>query len=46
MISKAAIPASHALLARTLREAHFNPHLHYHPEYQLFVVTEGTHKER
>ena len=42
MISKAAIPAFHALLVRTLREAHFDPHLHYHPEYQLFVVTEGT----
>jgi AraC-like DNA-binding protein len=42
MISKAAIPAFHALLVRTLREPHFDPHLHYHPEYQLFVVTEGT----
>ena len=42
MISKAAIPAFHALSVRTLRETHFDPHLHYHPEYQLFVVTEGT----
>jgi len=42
MISKAAIPAFHALLVRTLREPHFEPHLHYHPEYQLFAVTDGT----
>jgi AraC-like DNA-binding protein len=42
MISKAAIPTFHALLVRTLREPHFDPHLHYHPEYQLFVVTEGS----
>lgn len=42
MISKAAIPSFHALLVRTLREPHFDPHLHYHPEYQLFTVTEGS----
>lgn len=42
MISKAAIPAFHALLVRTLHAPHFDPHLHYHPEYQLFVVTSGT----
>lgn len=42
MISKAAIPEFHALLARSLREPHFDPHWHFHPEYQLFVVLEGT----
>jgi AraC-like DNA-binding protein len=42
MISKAAIPAFHALLVRDLREPHFDPHWHFHPEYQLFVVLEGT----
>lgn len=42
MISKAAIPEFHALLVRDLREPHFDPHWHHHPEYQLFVVLEGT----
>lgn len=42
MISKAAIPAFHALLVRDLREPYFDPHWHFHPEYQLFVVLEGT----
>lgn len=42
MISKAAIPDFHALLVRDLREPYFDPHWHFHPEYQLFVVLEGT----
>lgn len=42
MISKAAIPAFHALLVRDLQELYFDPHWHFHPEYQLFVVLEGT----
>lgn len=42
MISKAAIPDFHALLVRDLHEPHFDPHWHHHPEYQLFVVLEGT----
>lgn len=42
MISKAAIPDFHALLVRELREPFFDPHWHFHPEYQLFVVLEGT----
>lgn len=42
MISKAAIPDFHALLVRDLREPHFDPHWHHHPEYQLFVVLEGS----
>jgi AraC-like DNA-binding protein len=42
MISKAAIPAFHALLVRALSDAHFDPHWHFHPEYQLFAVLEGT----
>lgn len=42
MISKAAIPSFHALLVRTLREPHFDPLMHFHPEYQLFVVAQGT----
>lgn len=42
MISKAAIPAFHALLVHDLYEPFFDPHWHFHPEYQLFVVLEGT----
>ncbi len=42
MISKAAIPAFHALLVRDLRDPYFDPHWHFHPEYQLFIVLEGT----
>jgi AraC-like DNA-binding protein len=42
MISKAAIPEFHALLVRHLHEHHFDPHWHFHPEYQLFMVLQGT----
>jgi AraC-like DNA-binding protein len=42
MISKAAIPEFHALLVRHLRDPHFDPRWHFHPEYQLFVVLQGT----
>jgi AraC-like DNA-binding protein len=42
MISKAAIPAFHALLVHDLCEPHFDPHWHFHAEYQLFTVLEGT----
>lgn len=42
MISKAGIPDFHALLVLDLREPHFDPHWHHHPEYQLFVVLKGT----
>jgi AraC-like DNA-binding protein len=42
VISKAAIPAFHALLVRRLRDPYFDPHWHYHPEYQLFIVWGGT----
>jgi AraC-like DNA-binding protein len=42
MIPKVGIPEFHALLVRHLREPHFDPHWHYHPEYQLFVVLQGT----
>ncbi len=42
MISKAAIPEFHALLVRDLREPFFDPYWHFHPEYQLFLVLEGT----
>lgn len=41
MISKAAIPAFHALHIRNLREPYFDPYWHFHPEYQLFMVLEG-----
>ena len=42
MISKAAIPEFHAILVRRLRAPYFDPHWHFHPEYQLFVVLKGT----
>jgi AraC-like DNA-binding protein len=42
MISKAAIPAFHALLVREMHDPHFDPHWHFHPEFQLFAVLEGT----
>ena len=42
MISKAAIPAFHALLVRQLTDSRFDPHWHFHPEYQLFTVLQGT----
>lgn len=42
MISKAAIPEFHALLVDELHEPYFDPYWHFHPEYQIFVVLEGT----
>lgn len=42
MISKVAIPEFHALLVRHLIDPHFDPRWHFHPEYQLFVVLQGT----
>jgi AraC-like DNA-binding protein len=42
MIPKAAIPEFNALLVRHLREPRFDPHWHFHPEFQLFLVLRGT----
>ncbi len=41
-IRKSPIPPDHVCVVNDLRDAHFDPHWHFHPEYQLFVVLEGT----
>ena len=41
-IQKSAIPAARAFALKELREPHFDPNWHFHPEYQLFLVLEGT----
>lgn len=40
-IQKFAIPDARVFVIRDLREPHFDPNWHFHPEYQLFVVLEG-----
>ena len=41
-IRKSPIPPNHAFIIKDLKEPHFDPNWHFHPEYQLFVVLEGT----
>jgi AraC-like DNA-binding protein len=41
-LQKSPISPEHALEARLLQAPHFDPNLHFHPEYQLFTVLEGT----
>jgi AraC-like DNA-binding protein/quercetin dioxygenase-like cupin family protein len=41
-LQKSPISPEHALEARLLHAPHFDPSLHFHPEYQLFTVLEGT----
>lgn len=41
LIHKSPIPESKTFVIKNLRERHFDPELHSHPEYQLFVVLEG-----
>ncbi|PGH41953.1 MAG: AraC family transcriptional regulator [Candidatus Nephrothrix sp. EaCA] len=41
-ISKWAIPDSKIMVVKKLVEPHFDPTYHSHPEYQLFLVLEGT----
>ena len=41
-IRKSPIPASKTFLIRELIEPHFDPNWHFHLEYQLVVVLEGT----
>ena len=41
-LQKSPISHDHALEVRLLRDPHFDPNLHFHPEYQLFTVLEGT----
>ena len=41
-LQKSPIDANQAFEIRLLRDAHFDPNWHFHPEYQLFVVLLGT----
>lgn len=41
-LQKSPIPASHAFIARRLDDPFFDPNWHFHPEYQLFIVLEGS----
>lgn len=41
-LQKSPISTDHALEVRLLQAPYFDPTLHFHPEYQLFTVLEGT----
>lgn len=41
-LQKSPIPASRVFVIKELEEPFFDPNWHFHPEYQLFVVLEGT----
>lgn len=41
-LQKSPIPTTHAFIARQLDDPFFDPNWHFHPEYQLFIVLEGT----
>lgn len=41
IVQKSAIPSAKMLVVKQLKELHFDPNLHLHPEYQLFLVVKG-----
>lgn len=41
-LQKSPIPENHALIAEVLEQPIFDPNWHFHPEYQLFMVLEGS----
>ncbi len=41
-LQKSPIPGNHALIAEVLQQPIFDPNWHFHPEYQLFMVLEGS----
>lgn len=41
IVQKSAIPTTKMLVVKQLKELHFDPNLHLHPEYQLFLVVKG-----
>lgn len=41
-LQKSPIPHSHAFVVKELKDPHFDPNWHFHPEYQLFVAMKGT----
>lgn len=41
-LQKSPIPGNHALIAKVLEQPIFDPNWHFHPEYQIFMVLEGS----
>jgi AraC-like DNA-binding protein len=41
-LQKSPIPLNHALIVKILEQPIFDPNWHFHPEYQLFMVLEGS----
>lgn len=41
IIQKSSVPDTKVFVVKQLEEQHFDPTLHLHPEYQLFLVLEG-----
>ena len=41
-LQKSPISPDHSLEIKLLREPHFDPNWHFHPEFQLFIVLQGT----
>lgn len=41
-LQKSPISPDHSLEVKFLSEPHFDPNWHFHPEYQLFIVLQGT----
>ncbi|MEA1784518.1 AraC family transcriptional regulator [Arenibacter sp. GZD96] len=41
-LQKSPIPVNHALVVHYLEQSFFDPNWHFHPEYQLFMVLQGS----
>lgn len=41
-LQKSPIPSAQAFVVKLLEDPYFDPNWHFHPEYQLFIVLEGT----
>ncbi|HKK74100.1 MAG TPA: AraC family transcriptional regulator [Saprospiraceae bacterium] len=41
-LQKSPIPASRVFVIKELVDPYFDPHWHFHPEFQLFIVLEGS----
>jgi AraC-like DNA-binding protein len=42
ILKKSLEAADHSFMVKELKEAHFDPNWHFHPQYQIFLVLEGT----
>jgi AraC-like DNA-binding protein len=42
ILKKSLEAPDHSFVVRELRESHFDPNWHFHPQYQIFLVLEGT----